>query len=1108
MKKQQKTIKRRYILFISLITVFIIAILFTLQNSVNSQILNSKTINLVIKQSLTSQEINKQLIYASNRKEVDFNKTSLKELVKELDGLIKLQESNKLKQEDNTKLDSLLNINNAYLKRVLFSSNDIINNSNLELINKHVKFVANTELPYLNNIETLVKTSQDFESESFIRLKRMVVFLLLGIIVMLVSGFFFVLRPTFKAFLKKNLALKKSNEVLKLSEKQIKENLVELKKLKSDLELKEGYNKIFIEQAPTAMAMLDSNMCYMAVSEKWISDYKMEGKTIVGRSHYELFPNTDRTWKERYKNCLAGAVDSCSEAPFELTDGTIQWIFWDIKPWYISKGNIGGLIVYTGDITEVKKSQKEKILIEEILDKTNEIARIGTWELDLVKNKVYWSKVVCEIHEVPEGYQPDLETGINFYKEGASRNKIEKCLQEAIEQGKPYDVEVELVTSKGKVIWTRAIGQVEFINGKCARLFGVFQDISEVKFSQTALKKAHIELKAIFNSGPIAIITTDNDGVVNHFNYGAELMLGYSANEIVGFEKPEFYHLEDELLSVKNECGKANEKLKDFNVYEALTTGKSFDRREWTYRRKDGSILPVELTLTAIKDDNEVQMGYMAVATNISERKKSEYEILKKNQLLLYAEKITMMGNWQWDVVTNIVKWSPNLYNIFGIDEKEYPKIDYGSSFKFIHPDDLALVTSYVQKSIANKQFPDNFEYRIITKKGELKIVRLLGEVVVNKKGEVVELIGTCQDVTEQKMAEKKFKGLLESAPDAMVIVDEKRKIQLINKQAERLFGYSEEELLNKSVEILLPNRYHQEGYFSKLKTRAVGIQEELYGKNKDGKEIPVQMTLSPLKTEEGYLLSAAIRDITAQKEANLKIVKAKDDLELYAKRLTVQNTQLADFAQITSHNLRAPVSNLNSLLYLHRNAENEEDKALLFNKFEKTINSLTLTLNTLVEAVKTKNNESIITEDIDFKEVIFKTQEVLSGEIIKTNAVINTDFSSAPKINYNKEYLESIFLNLVGNAIKYKSKDKTPKINIETKEVNGEIQLVINDNGLGINMSRHGKKLFGLNKTFHRHPDAKGIGLYMTKVQIEAMGGTIKASSKVGEGTNFIINF
>ncbi|WP_344725109.1 PAS domain S-box protein, partial [Agrococcus terreus] len=183
---------------------------------------------------------------------------------------------------------------------------------------------------------------------------------------------------------------------------------------------------------------------------------------------------------------------------------------------------------------------------------------------------------------------------------------------------------------------------------------GVFQDISEVKFSQTALKKAHIELKAIFNSGPIAIITTDNNGVINHFNYGAELMLGYTAKEILGFEKPEIYHLEEELLSVKNECGKLNETLKNFNVYKALTAGKAFDRREWTYRRKDGSIFPVELTLTAIKDDAGEQMGYMAVATNISERKKSEHEILKKNQLLLYAEKITMMGNWQWNVVTNV----------------------------------------------------------------------------------------------------------------------------------------------------------------------------------------------------------------------------------------------------------------------------------------------------------------------------------------------------------------------------------------------------------------------------------------------------------------------
>jgi len=112
------------------------------------------------------------------------------------------------------------------------------------------------------------------------------------------------------------------------------------------------------------------------------------------------------------------------------------------------------------------------------------------------------------------------------------------------------------------------------------------------------------------------------------------------------------------------------------------------------------------------------------------------------------------------------------------------------------------------------------------------------------------------------------------------------------------------------------------------------------------------------------------------------------------------------------------------------------------------------------------------------------------------------------PEIEYHKTYLESIFLNLVTNAIKYRSPDRNPEIHIETEIVNDKIKLTIRDNGLGIDLVRHGHKLFGLNKTFHRHPDAKGVGLYLTKIQIETMGGSIYATSEVNKGTVFTIIF
>lgn len=137
------------------------------------------------------------------------------------------------------------------------------------------------------------------------------------------------------------------------------------------------------------------------------------------------------------------------------------------------------------DITIQK--QKEELLIE-----TNRVARVGAWELDLKNNKIYWSDVTKEIHEVPMDFEPVLEEGINFYKEGESRETITKCVQEAIEKGIPYDKELQLVTAKNNEIWVRAIGQPVFFDGKCTRLYGVFQDINDQKIAEEKIRQYSI----------------------------------------------------------------------------------------------------------------------------------------------------------------------------------------------------------------------------------------------------------------------------------------------------------------------------------------------------------------------------------------------------------------------------------------------------------------------------------------------------------------------------------------------------------------------------------------------------------------------------------------
>jgi PAS domain S-box-containing protein len=257
-----------------------------------------------------------------------------------------------------------------------------------------------------------------------------------------------------------------------LKEKTTKELIEKLKKSND-----EKY-KTFIAQSPFAIAMLDNNMRYLAASRKWMADYDLLGKNVTDENFYDIHPDTKPRWKEIHKACLNGAISVGEEEFIEKPDGSPGWLKWDMRPWYIEEKEIGGILIFTEDITTLKLKDSENRKISEILEKTNELARIGAWKRNFRTNTAIWSKITREILEVPEDFIPDIETGLSFYKKGQSRDLIKKVLKDAMECGKSFDVEVEIVTQKGNLKKVRVIGYPEFYNGKCERLMGIFQDIT------------------------------------------------------------------------------------------------------------------------------------------------------------------------------------------------------------------------------------------------------------------------------------------------------------------------------------------------------------------------------------------------------------------------------------------------------------------------------------------------------------------------------------------------------------------------------------------------------------------------------------------------------
>jgi signal transduction histidine kinase len=262
------------------------------------------------------------------------------------------------------------------------------------------------------------------------------------------------------------------------------------------------------------------------------------------------------------------------------------------------------------------------------------------------------------------------------------------------------------------------------------------------------------------------------------------------------------------------------------------------------------------------------------------------------------------------------------------------------------------------------------------------------------------------------------------------------------------------------------------------------------------------------------YIISLNVKKINQiddlRIEAENKIIDTNKNLEKRiierTNYLIKQNDVLENFAYIVSHNLRAPVSNLRPLLQLYKKEIIQEKKDIYIDKIETSINNLNNTLNELLDVIAIRND--LKSETLDFESTLLKIIESFQGQIIESKAEITYDFSKVTEIEYPAIYLESIIQNLLSNSLKFKCPERIPVIHLESKKINNKIQLSISDNGLGIDLKENGSLLFGFHKTFHKHPEAKGLGLFLIKKQIEIMGGNITATSQVDKGTTFEIIF
>lgn len=609
-------------------------------------------------------------------------------------------------------------------------------------------------------------------------------------------------------------------------------------------ESKISSNHYLIKQLPQATAFIDRKLRVVYASDQWIDAFDFTYDDVIGKNLRHLFHEISADWKKVLDDCLLGMPSQSGMERYLDDEKNEKWFKWTNSPWYDDDENIIGVIIHTQDVTNEVLTDLKLDKLEFLLNEKSEIAKIGSWEYDAVKDELSWCTMTKTIHEVPMDYKPDLEHGINFYKEGYSRNTLAMSIDRAMSKGIPWSEKLQLVTAKGKEIWVIAAGRPVYKDNKFLGLIGTLQDINDTIISELKTKESEQLLRTLIDHLPLNVFIKDLE----------------SKKVLANKSEIEFCGLKNESQIIGKD---------DFEFFDETTARNS--------REEDLSVMH------------------------------SFVPILGKETLNLKKD---------------------------------------GTATTFL------------------------------TSKIPLK----------DDDGEITGLVGISLDISDLKQKEEDLRSLI---------------------------------------------------------------------------------------------------NVTSS-----------------------QNKKLINFAHIVSHNLRSHTANFSMLLEFLINEKEENEKKKIVDMLVDASDNLLDTLDNLNEVIAINTNTNHEKKRVRLNDKISTTENNLSAYLKNHNAKIFNHISDDTYINAIPEYIDSILMNFITNAVRYRDPRRDPRIKLSSNSANGYTILSIEDNGLGIDLKKHGDKLFGMYKTFHNHPDARGIGLFITKNQVESMNGKIITCSEVGKGTIFNIYF
>jgi PAS domain S-box-containing protein len=626
--------------------------------------------------------------------------------------------------------------------------------------------------------------------------------------------------------------------------------------------------------------------------------------------------------------------------------------------------------------------------------------------------------------------------------------------------------------------------------GGCYLIAAIARDITEQLIAE---KQRRFQSELLDKVGQ-GVIATDLNGYINFINKATTELLGYEPEDLLNKKIQSIIKLDDTSMQY-------------FKLMQKNLAANNTYSKELIFKAKSGELKIFYVTNSALYDKNGFITGYIGIAADLSAQKEIEKALIDKTNQLKYTLESAEMVSWVYDIKTNLIQREGPFEELLGVDSQMLQGMSSPDYIKkFIFPEDQKLV----QKSIAKATKGHAFHqiYRILDGKDKTKWLEDIGKMELDDKGRPRRLGGIMRDITKEKLNQDELEKLslvASKTENGVVITGPDLVIDWVNHGFTHITGYEAAEVIGKPRRQFLigPETRHEDLHQIREKIRSKNaFTYEVKSQRKNGEIFWLGLSITPILDKKGNItkIIGIESDITEKKNLD------EDRIELIAE-LTKQNTNLRQFSYIVSHNIRKPVANILGLYNILEIGGIEglgKDQILeLIGTSIRELDQVIIDLNSILDI---RDKIEPTREWIDIENELNMVQEDLKNEIKASKANVSIEISGDKMFLSIRSYIHSILYNFLSNSLKYRHPNRTPQIKIAYKMIQDVLILSFQDNGLGIDLEKNRDKLFGLYRRFHPEIEGKGLGLYMIKTQIEAIGGKIEVESKLGEGTTFLV--